>query len=283
MTERPTTWLGFERHVADLFRRTGAYEVQHDYRVGGAQVDVLVTEETSTRRRVITVVDCKYYERAVGVERVRKFELLSRPLLSTGRADRALMVSAKGFTKEAKSEARDLGIVLWEVKDLEALAESSSSASISLDLQRLLLDAANGCRAIREQLRASEPPSTFDIEGIHQDLAKMLDEIGGVLTLYPLTGPLSPGQRRVRHLASRVEDQLERVLDAATYWTRIARELDAGADDFPSEQASADRTSARLMLFREHEQARQHLRNRLRAVEESCARISIEPAFESGA
>ncbi len=271
MVEKSIEWREFERRVADLFRETGADAV-HDQWLAGSQIDVWVTEHTATRGAVRTIVDCKNYRNPAGVSQIREFNQLSHGLISAGHADRALMVAANGYTKPARAEADVFQIVLFEISDLEQLARRSPK-SVSQEARAVISSAAAVVGVVREQLRSIEPLTAFDFDGLHNDLSKVLDDTQRTIASYPLSFGLSTAQRRVRGVLSQVEDHLERALDALSYWRQLSRDVQDRGAGFPDTQNTADATSARLMMLREQEQARQMLRNKLRSIEDACARV----------
>jgi len=110
-------WRDFERDVASIFRVLGA-DVEHDVAVAGNQIDVLVRERTASGRQVTTVVECKAFERPVGVAEVNALAGLHALFKQRGLADAAMLVSKAGFTKQAREAGASHGIDLVEFDDL---------------------------------------------------------------------------------------------------------------------------------------------------------------------
>lgn len=123
----------FERDVAALYRRLGA-QVKHDVSLAGNQIDVVVTDTTSTGGAVVTVVECKAYASAVGINQIRTFGIVVSLLRERGLAQAAAVVSASGFTRTARQLADEIRIDLVEFDELAARASAvapSPTASTS--------------------------------------------------------------------------------------------------------------------------------------------------------
>jgi len=113
----------FERKVAAIYRTLGA-KVEHDVALAGNQIDLLINELTPSGSQVRTAVECKNYTRPVGVDVVNAFGTLSYLLKQRQLIDRALLVSASGFTRQAKESAKAHDIDLLEADDLIARVET---------------------------------------------------------------------------------------------------------------------------------------------------------------
>lgn len=107
----------FEREVAAIFRTLGA-EVQHDVGVAGNQIDILVRERTTSGSTISTIVECKSFSRPVGIKEVNSFGAVSYLIRQRGLAEKAIMVSESGFTRQARESAREYKIDLLEIDDL---------------------------------------------------------------------------------------------------------------------------------------------------------------------
>lgn len=145
----------FERDVADLYRSLGA-DVRLDVSVAGSQIDIVVVERTSSGSTITRLVECKAYARPVGVHQVRIFALTSNLLRDRRLADMATMVSAKGFTREARTTAEEFNIELLEVADLQARAGGADGTAPTLPSpprSRGTEPAADGVESRDEQLR----------------------------------------------------------------------------------------------------------------------------------
>jgi hypothetical protein len=125
----------FEREVAAIYRALGA-QVQQDVSLAGNQIDVLIEERTTSGALVKSVVECKAYNRPVGIEIVNQFLSLVSLLKERKLVDRGVIVSAEGFTRHARDSGKDL-IELLEMADLKArvegLASKVSAAERELD------------------------------------------------------------------------------------------------------------------------------------------------------
>src|SRR5438094_210621 len=107
----------FEREVAAIFRTLGA-TVEHDVPLAGNQIDVVVREATASGRTVTTIVECKAYQRPVGLDTVNALAGLFHLLKGRAQADRAVLVSQDGFTNAARTAAQAHGVELLEIADL---------------------------------------------------------------------------------------------------------------------------------------------------------------------
>jgi hypothetical protein len=110
--------IGFERKVTAIFRALGA-KVEHDISLAGNQIDILVSEETPSGSVIKSAIECKYYSRPIGIDLVNSFAGLAVLLKNRGLIDKALLVARSGFTHQARSAAKEHGIELYEIADLE--------------------------------------------------------------------------------------------------------------------------------------------------------------------
>jgi hypothetical protein len=113
-----------ERRVAAIFRTLGA-KVEHDVSIAGSQIDLVVREESASGRTITTVIECKSYNRPVGIEIVQSFGSLSHLLRQRNLIDRAMLVSTLGFTRHAREAAKAHDIELLELADLEQKVSES--------------------------------------------------------------------------------------------------------------------------------------------------------------
>lgn len=129
--ERPTgssfqRGYQFEREVAAIYRALGA-RVEQDVVVAGNQIDIVVKEETASGSRITTVIECKSFSRPVGVEVVNQFAPLVGLFKERGLADKGTIVASEGFTKQAKAAAKEMGVELLEVADLQQRMQGRAS------------------------------------------------------------------------------------------------------------------------------------------------------------
>ena len=75
-------------------------------------------ERTASGRPVTTIVECKAFERPVGVAQVNALAGLHALFKQRGLADAAMLVSKAGFTKQAREAGASHGIELIEFDDL---------------------------------------------------------------------------------------------------------------------------------------------------------------------
>lgn len=113
------SWHAFEYLIANLFRRLKVKKVSQNVSLAGHQVDIYVEEETATGQLVRTAIECKYHQRPIGKDVVTHFALIIDFLRKAGLIDRGVLISYKGFTKEAFSTAEALQIDLLRIEDLE--------------------------------------------------------------------------------------------------------------------------------------------------------------------
>lgn len=116
--------LKLERRVAAIFRALGA-TVEHDVSLAGSQIDLKVREVSTSGTTITTIVECKSYNRPVGVEIVISFANLVYLLKQRDLIDRGLIVSTNGFTRQAREAGKEHKIDLLELADLEQKAVGS--------------------------------------------------------------------------------------------------------------------------------------------------------------
>ncbi len=116
------SWHAFEYLVANLFRSLKVKKVSQNVSLAGHQIDIYFEEETATGQLVRAAVECKYHQRPIGKDIVTHFALIIDFLRKAGLIDRGILISYKGFTKEAFSSAKALQIDLLGVEDLESRA-----------------------------------------------------------------------------------------------------------------------------------------------------------------
>jgi len=132
---RPSSGVSFEGQVLKTLQLLG-YKVRHNVSVHGSQTDVCADIRTG----LITIrllVECKEYGpgRHVGIEEVNKFAGVVAVARNTGVADKGLLVTTTGFTKEARTNAEAAGIQLITYTEL-----STQLVDFSQYLERLVAD-----------------------------------------------------------------------------------------------------------------------------------------------
>lgn len=116
----------FERTVAAMYRTLGA-EVEHDIALAGNQIDLLIKERTPSGSVVRIAVECKAYNRPVGIDVVNSFGTLAYLLKQRQLIDRALLVASSGFTRQARDAAKAHDIDLIEIDDLASRLTKNKS------------------------------------------------------------------------------------------------------------------------------------------------------------
>jgi nucleoside 2-deoxyribosyltransferase len=124
---KPTKGYEFERDVAVIFRALGA-KVEQDTAVAGNQIDIMVAEQTPAGTTTRTAVECKAYSRPVGVDIVNSFAMISHLLRQRGLIDKAMIIAAAGFTKQARDAAREYNVELLEFADLQQRVRGQEKA-----------------------------------------------------------------------------------------------------------------------------------------------------------
>jgi hypothetical protein len=110
-------WQAFEAEVANLFRALGL-NVQRDYNLAGNQVDILLSEKTTSGKTLRTIVECKFHRNPVGNQYIRQLSSVFEFAKASKLADHAILVSSSGFTKDARLVAEAAGVELLEIDDL---------------------------------------------------------------------------------------------------------------------------------------------------------------------
>ena len=129
MTSKATkTGSELERRVADTYRQMGARRVEHDVELAGNQVDVYVELGTPAGLLHRIAVEAKDWSNSVGIDVVNGFVLIAGLLRGKGLIDEGIIVSASGFSKQARNAAKEHGIRLLEPADLEATASPARAA-----------------------------------------------------------------------------------------------------------------------------------------------------------
>ena len=117
----------FEREVAAIYRALGA-RVEVDVGLAGSQIDVLVREQTPSGSEVTVAVECKSFQRPVGIEPIVSFASIVQLLKQRGLIDRATIVARSGFTRQARQAASEYPLELLELADLEQRVKGKQGA-----------------------------------------------------------------------------------------------------------------------------------------------------------
>lgn len=121
MTEKAKTGKELELWVANAYRQMGARKVEHDVEMAGNQIDVYVELETPGRHLHCIAVEAKDYIRPVGIKIVNDFAQIVELLRRERLINEGVIVSKKGFSKQARNAAQTHGISLLEQADLESM------------------------------------------------------------------------------------------------------------------------------------------------------------------
>ena len=114
----PLTPKEYEAYVGELvckldFAKTGKIEMNRRFegvrQPGTYEIDVALEVQLAEAINFLLIVECKNWKRPVDRPVVQKLAQ-TRDAIS---ADKAAIVSPVGFTEEAKSVARSLGVALW--------------------------------------------------------------------------------------------------------------------------------------------------------------------------
>lgn len=114
-------WSTFEDEVGQLYRQLGA-KVKQDVSVGGFQIDIYVEEQTPSEQKARLAIECKFYDKKVGIGPVRDFAKTIEILKATKKIDKGIIVSYSGFSREAWAVSESTGIELLDYKDLKQKA-----------------------------------------------------------------------------------------------------------------------------------------------------------------
>lgn len=128
-------WQGFEKEVANLYRALGL-SVRRNVNLAGNQIDVLLEEKTSSGKNLRTIVECKFYQKPVGIQQVRELASVFDFIRTSGLAEHAVLVASAGFTKDAHLVANTTGIELLEIEDLRARGTNQGRVSIETEPMR---------------------------------------------------------------------------------------------------------------------------------------------------
>jgi hypothetical protein len=156
----PKSWQAYQEEAARFFHSLG-FDANVEAPVQGARakhkVDVLVEfEHAGVRTR--WVVECKYWKTAVSKEKVLALQAITQDV----GADRAFLLSEKGFQSGAIAVARHTNVTLTNLQDLQENAND-------FVLQAKLADVARRYAAVNEPVsdfltdedgRPSSPPGT---------------------------------------------------------------------------------------------------------------------------
>lgn len=110
----------FEHEVANYYRLCGAQTVRVNVELAGNQIDVYVEEETPSGLLVRTVVECKDHGSSIGVKLINEFAQVFQLIRSAKFAEKAVFVSAKGYSVQARKAAESFGIEAVTAADIRS-------------------------------------------------------------------------------------------------------------------------------------------------------------------
>jgi hypothetical protein len=132
MTRKATkTGKELERWVANAYREMGARKVEHDVELAGNQIDVYVELETPGRLLHRIAVEAKDWTSTVGIDIVNEFAIIVNLLRTKGLIDEGVIVSASGFSKQARNAGREHSIRLLESADLTAMVAKEKGTRLT--------------------------------------------------------------------------------------------------------------------------------------------------------
>ncbi len=180
-------WKSFEKEVAELYRSLGAM-VRQNVSLGGLQIDIFVEEETASRQRLRLAVECKFYHERVGNRVANDFARVAATLKASDLADRGVIVSEKGFTKDASLVSETTGIELITIDDLRQSVKTLGNDSAASPQHVSAATArSDKPRAVAEQESSRLSPRVFVVMPFSTELddlyylgiRKAVQEIGG--------------------------------------------------------------------------------------------------------
>ncbi len=142
-TEPSTVAKGtdLEQRVAEVYRHLGAQGITTNTRLAGQELDVFVSMPGVDGFATRIGIDCKNYRGKVGVNTVNESAQKLALLRQCGEIDVPVLVSSAGFTAEATSAAKALGVRTTTIADLlRRLADFSGYLEASVrDYERTRL------------------------------------------------------------------------------------------------------------------------------------------------
>ena len=165
--------------VAQAYRRLGARKVEHDVDLAGHQIDVYVELEVPDRSLHRLAIDAKDHNAPVGVGIVSGFSDIVDRLRREGLIDEGVIVSAKGFSRPARTAAQRHSLRLLDWDDLDVMV-TERLRSVLMASQQMRLSGAtqNGITANLTELRAQ-------FRDLQEDLRAALasDDLGQALVV----------------------------------------------------------------------------------------------------
>lgn len=107
----------FELHVCEALRSLGG-NVIHNINVDGSQCDILAQFDEKLAKATY-YVECKAEAGSTGVNTVNQFFSAFLAAKHSRHYDKAILVSERGFTADAKAKAESLGIICYSIHELK--------------------------------------------------------------------------------------------------------------------------------------------------------------------
>jgi hypothetical protein len=162
MTRKATkTGKELERWVANAYREMGARKVEHDVELAGNQIDVYVELETPGRLLHRIAVEAKDWTSTVGIDIVNEFAIIVNLLRTKGLIDEGVIVSASGFSKQARNAGREHCIRLLESADLTAMVAKEKGTRLTISPSPAIPDGPSAPRSGEDE--QSPPPVEMEI------------------------------------------------------------------------------------------------------------------------
>jgi len=86
--------------------------------MSGFQIDIYLEEETPSKQKLRTVVECKFHKKKVGNRLVNDFFRIVKTLKDSGLVDKGIIISSSGFSKDAFLVSEKTDIELLHFKDI---------------------------------------------------------------------------------------------------------------------------------------------------------------------
>jgi hypothetical protein len=142
---------GLERRVADAYRAMGARKAEHDVELAGNQTDVYVEMESADHALHRIAVEVKDWRRPVGIDVINKFALVVKNLRNARLVDEGVIVSASGFSRQARNAAQTYGIRLLDIADLEMGIEGDRASQPDIEHPEPTEDQVSGVRFVNRE------------------------------------------------------------------------------------------------------------------------------------
>ena len=128
--DKNNTGKQLEMKVANAYRQLGARKVEHDVELSGNQIDVYVELETPGHLLHLhrIAIESKDWTKPVGIDVVNGFAKIVQLLRSNQLVDEGVIISASGFSKQARKAAQTNNITLLELADLEAIVAAAKAS-----------------------------------------------------------------------------------------------------------------------------------------------------------